>query len=70
MRERIRSWRLPQHAPLPLTDIARILNPILQGRWQYCGRGSCSRTLTNVSECGSGGSTSRSKGTGDGACGG
>ena len=38
MRERIRSWRLPQHAPLPLADIARILNPVLQGWWQYYGR--------------------------------
>ncbi|WP_245284141.1 group II intron maturase-specific domain-containing protein [Bradyrhizobium sp. Cp5.3] len=38
MRERIRSWRLPQHAPLPLVDIARILNPVLQGWWQYYGR--------------------------------
>lgn len=38
MRDRIRSWRLPQHAPLPLGDIARLLNPVLTGWWQYYGR--------------------------------
>ncbi len=38
MRERIRDWRLPQHAPLPLVDIARTLDPVLQGWWQYYGR--------------------------------
>lgn len=38
MRARIRSWRLPQHAPVPLTDIARQLNPILEGWWRYYGR--------------------------------
>ena len=38
MRARIRSWRLPQHAPLPLEDIARSLNPVLRGWNQYYGR--------------------------------
>ncbi len=38
MRVRIRSWRLPRHAPLALEDIARSLNPILRGWWQYYGR--------------------------------
>jgi RNA-directed DNA polymerase len=38
MRERIRSWRLPKHAPLPLAVIARSLNPVLQGWWRYYGR--------------------------------
>ncbi len=38
MRERIRSWRLPQHAPLRLEDIARSLNPVLAGWWRYYGR--------------------------------
>lgn len=38
MRERIRSWRLAQHAPLPLEVIARSLNPFLRGWWQYYGR--------------------------------
>ena len=38
MRERIRSWRLAQHAPLPLEDIARSLNPVLRAWWQYYGR--------------------------------
>jgi RNA-directed DNA polymerase len=38
MRERIRGWRLRQHAPLSLADIARSLNPILRGWWQYYGR--------------------------------
>jgi RNA-directed DNA polymerase len=38
MRERIREWRLPQHAPLPLEDIAHSLNPTLRGWEQYYGR--------------------------------
>jgi RNA-directed DNA polymerase len=38
MRTRIREWRLPQHAPLPLEDIARSLNPVLQGWDNYYGR--------------------------------
>ncbi|TGN37623.1 group II intron reverse transcriptase/maturase [Paracoccus liaowanqingii] len=38
MRDRIRSWRLPQHAPLPLVDIARMINPVLDGWWRYYGR--------------------------------
>ena len=38
MRARIRAWRLPQHAPLSLKDIARKLNPTLEGWWQYYGR--------------------------------
>lgn len=38
MRERIRSWRLPRHAPLRLEDIARSLNPVLEGWWRYYGR--------------------------------
>jgi group II intron reverse transcriptase/maturase len=38
MRERIRSWHLPKHAPLSLVDIARTLNPVLKGWWQYYGR--------------------------------
>lgn len=38
MRERIRSWRLGDHAPLPLEDVARFINPILKGWWQYYGR--------------------------------
>lgn len=38
MRMRIREWRLPQHAPLSLEDIARSLNPVLRGWDQYYGR--------------------------------
>lgn len=38
MRDQIRSWRLLRHAPLPLEDIARILNPVLRGWWHYYGR--------------------------------
>jgi len=38
MRERIRSWRLGAHALLPLEKIARFINPILMGWWQYYGR--------------------------------
>jgi group II intron reverse transcriptase/maturase len=38
MRERIRRLRLPQHALLPLPDIARVVNPILRGWWHYYGR--------------------------------
>ena len=38
MRLRIRQWRLPQHAPLALEDIARSLDPVLRGWWQYYGR--------------------------------
>jgi len=38
MRARIRGWRLRQHAPLSLEDVARSLNPVLRGWWQYYGR--------------------------------
>jgi len=38
MRERIRSWRLGDHALLPLEDVAQFINPILRGWWQYYGR--------------------------------
>ncbi|UFS88912.1 hypothetical protein LPJ38_35825 [Bradyrhizobium daqingense] len=38
MRARIRGWRLPQHSPLPLEDIARSLSPVLRGWDQYYGR--------------------------------
>jgi len=38
MRERIRQWRLGDHALLPLEDITRFINPILRGWWQYYGR--------------------------------
>jgi RNA-directed DNA polymerase len=38
MRAQIREWRLPQHAPLPLEDIAQSLNPVLRGWEQYYGR--------------------------------
>lgn len=38
MRERIRSWRLGDHALLPMEDITRFINPILRGWWQYYGR--------------------------------
>jgi RNA-directed DNA polymerase len=38
MRDRIRGWRLSHHAPLPLADVARMLNPVLRGWWQYYGR--------------------------------
>ncbi|BCH12325.1 hypothetical protein MesoLj131c_65830 (plasmid) [Mesorhizobium sp. 131-3-5] len=38
MRDRIRGWRLPHHAPLPLVDVARMLNPVLRGWWRYYGR--------------------------------
>jgi group II intron reverse transcriptase/maturase len=38
MRARIRSWRLGDHAPLPMEDVARFINPILRGWWQYYGR--------------------------------
>ena len=38
MRERIRTWRLGDHALLNLEDIRRFINPILKGWWQYYGR--------------------------------
>lgn len=38
MRERIRGWRLRHHSHLPLDDVARMLNPVLRGWWQYYGR--------------------------------
>jgi RNA-directed DNA polymerase len=38
MRAQIREWRLPQHAPLSLVDIAHSLNPVLRGWEQYYGR--------------------------------
>lgn len=38
MRERIRSWRVPRHAPLSLEEIAHSLNPVLEGWWRYYGR--------------------------------
>ena len=38
MRDRIRSWRLGDHALLSMEDVARFINPILKGRWQYYGR--------------------------------
>ncbi len=65
MRERIRSWRLPQHAPFPLEDVARLLNPVLRGWWQYYGRffptqmWVRSGTLMNVLGPGSGTNTRR-----------
>ena len=38
MRDRIREWRLPRHAPLSLEEIAHRLNPVLRGWNQYYGR--------------------------------
>lgn len=38
MRDRIREWRLPQHAPLSLEEIAHSLNPVLRGWDHYYGR--------------------------------
>jgi RNA-directed DNA polymerase len=38
MRERIRSWRLGDHALLNLEEVTRFINPILKGWWQYYGR--------------------------------
>ncbi|QPN67084.1 group II intron reverse transcriptase/maturase [Synechococcus sp. CBW1006] len=38
MRDRIRGWRLRHHSHLPLDDVARMLNPVLRGWWQYFGR--------------------------------
>lgn len=38
MRERIRSWRLGDHALLPMEELLRFINPILRGWWQYYGR--------------------------------
>ena len=38
MRERIRSWRIHKHALLPLSDIAKSLNRVLRGWWQYYGK--------------------------------
>ena len=38
MRERIRSWRLGDHALLPMEDVTRFINPILRGWWNYYGR--------------------------------
>jgi len=38
MRKTIRSWRLGDHALLPMKDVARFINPILRGWWQYYGR--------------------------------
>lgn len=42
MRSVIRSWRLGDHALLPMKDIVRFINPILRGWWQYYGRFYCS----------------------------
>ena len=38
MRERIRSWKLGDHALLSMEDIAQLINPIVRGWWQYYGR--------------------------------
>ena len=38
MREQIRSWRLGDHALLPMKDLVSFINPILKGWWQYYGR--------------------------------
>ena len=38
MRERIRTWRLGDHALLSMEDLTRFINPILRGWWQYYGR--------------------------------
>lgn len=38
MRQRIRSWRLGDHALLSVEDVTRFINPILKGWWQYYGR--------------------------------
>jgi group II intron reverse transcriptase/maturase len=38
MRDRTRGWRLRHHCHLQLDDVARMLNPILRGWWQYYGR--------------------------------
>jgi hypothetical protein len=38
MRERIRSWRLGDHALLTMEEITHFINPILRGWWQYYGR--------------------------------
>jgi RNA-directed DNA polymerase len=38
MRAQIREWRIPQHAPLSLEDIARSLNPTLRSWEVYYGR--------------------------------
>ena len=38
MRERIRSWKLGDHALLSVEDVTRFINPILKGWWQYYGR--------------------------------
>jgi len=38
MRDRIRGWRFRHQTYLPLDDIARMLNPVLRGWWQYHGR--------------------------------
>ena len=38
MREKIRAWRVPHQAHLPLTAIAEKLNPVLRGWVQYYGR--------------------------------
>jgi RNA-directed DNA polymerase len=38
MREQIRSWRLGDHALLPMEEVVRFINPILKGWWQYYGR--------------------------------
>lgn len=38
MRERIRSWRLGDHALLPLSDVVRFINPVVKGWWHYYGR--------------------------------
>lgn len=38
MRDRIRGWSMRHHSHMPLEDIARMLNPVLRGWWQYYGR--------------------------------
>ena len=38
MRARIREWSIPKFAMLPLEDLARMLNPVLKGWWQYYGK--------------------------------
>lgn len=38
MRDRIRGWSMRNHSHMPLEDIARMLNPVLRGWWQYYGR--------------------------------
>jgi RNA-directed DNA polymerase len=37
MRQAVRRWRLNRQTHVPLADVARLYNPVIQGWWQYYG---------------------------------